>query len=246
MDRNQIGCSRVDPWTQRYRLRWRPTLNFFEQRYAILRTFESEGLLRGFIAREGQVSARLGDSAHVVTLTPSRLEIDLLRPDADAGRLEFATKTVLEALKPERLIRPIAGFQWLLPVDKDYDEARAEAATRVFPMTGATTVTEWAFLIDGRHEDTTYRMEVGVVEKAEIAERLARRMGRVGAEEDIPPSMWPVETLPDVAFFGDAEWVLDDAPKAIPKAVLDMWSRVLGNATTVVSSVFDRLGAPLL
>jgi hypothetical protein len=235
----------VEPWTQRYRLRWRPTLNFFDERYAVLRRFDSEGLLRGFLAMEGQISARLGDPGHVVTFTPSRLEVDLLRPDADAGRLELATKTVLEALRPERLIRSSAGFQWLLPIDKGYDEAREEAGRRVFPPKGATRLTEWAFLLDGRHEDATYRMEVGVVEKGEIPDRLSRRAGRVAESEDVPTSIWPLESLPDVAFFGDAEWDVEEAPEPTSEAVLTMWTRVRETATTVVSNVFEQLGAPL-
>ena len=233
----------MEPWTQRYRLRWRPTLAFYEKRYAVLRALEKDGLLRQFKSNEASVSARLTDASHVVTFGPNRLDISLLRPGTD-DLLEQITARVLEALRPERLSRPSVGLQWLAPADQDYESARTNAATRLFPPENTVEFDDFAVLLDGHHEIGSYRLEIGIVEAAELPVRLAREVGRVGASDpETPRSLWPIDSFPDVAYFGDAEWDLDQTPDPTSAGVIELWSRTRDATSNVVSSVFEELGA---
>lgn len=233
----------MEPWTQRYSLRWRPTLAFYEERYSILRGLETDGLLRQFKSSEASISARLTDANHVITFGPNRLDVSLLRPGAD-GLLEQITERVLTALRPERLSRPSVGFQWIAPAEQDYDTVRAIAAKRLFPPDSAEEFHDFAILLDGQQDLGSYQLEIGVVKASELPIRLAREVGRVGATDpETPRSLWPIDSFPDVAYFSDVEWALDQTPKPTSAAVLELWSTAREATSIVVSSVFAELGA---
>ena len=195
----------MDPWTERIALAWRSSIRFFKHRYDILERLEEEGLLWGFRVEEEEISVRLGDPSHLLTFTPTYATGGVLRPDGDPGRLRLAMELVLESIEPGQLVGSRFDFQWLIAAEGEYDEVRAAAAA-AFLAEAPGAVTDLAAWLDGELDDgKPYVLECGVVEADEVPPRLARTTGRFRAarSEDIPPSLWPVEDLPAVAFFCD-------------------------------------------
>ncbi len=240
----------MDLWTQRYGIQWAPVVSFYEHRYSILRSFEAGGLLRGFQSDEDSVAARLGDPGHTVTFGPTHLNASLLRPGADEDRIFDAARRIVDELRPVRMARATGGFQWLAPVDLDYDEARRSATRSLFgqndpdKVLAGTTLVDYALLIDGTHPNGTYQIEIGVVKAEEVPDRFARTAGRMGGPDmGISPSLWPLDSLPEVAYFGDLRWRANKSPATSSDAVVEGWTATRTLATAVASGLFKHLGA---
>ena len=239
----------MDLWTQRYGVWWAPTLSFYENRYAILRSFEEQGLLRQFRAEGEDVGARLGDPFHAVVFGENRLTAMALSPEADDTRVLDAARTVLERLAPSRIARVSVGFQWLRSLDLDYDLARKATSARLFGRDAAelslagSQATDFALLMDGSHPSATYQFETGVVRSDEIPGRFSRGVGRMQADPETPPSIWEIDALPNVALFADMRWWAKDRPNASPDGVLSAWDAAREAATAVASELFQHLGA---
>jgi hypothetical protein len=227
------------------RLTWRPAISYFEQRYAILRSLDDDGLLRSFRAGENQVSARLGDAAHLLILHPNGLEALVLVPEADEARVWAAVRLAFERIAPASPIRLEAQFQWLEPVDDlPYEQARHLAAERILGADAAIQGRDFALLTSGTIADVAleFTLEAGVVEAAEIPGRLARETGRVGNRRpEIPPSFWSVDKLPGVALFADSTWKreepLDDSTM---DGVSAAWEGMHDRAAREIDRIFDR------
>lgn len=234
----------VEPWTQRVRIPWRPLVSFFERRWELLRAFEDQGLVRQFRVHAARIDIRLGDAHHLVIFGQDGLELSLLRPDADHGRMESASRAIWTALDPPQLTRPSMTFQWLMPVEADYDDARRDVAARLLGQPQGAGHADFAALVDGECEspESTYRLEVGVVQASESPMRLAREVGRVGVPApEAPPSLWPPDTLPDVALFCDSDWDIHNVPDPSIEAVLEQWTTAKEAARQIVSGLFEQL-----
>ena len=232
------------PFTQRMNLAWRPALGFFERRYEVLRTLEDDGLLRSFQVRENRISVRLGDPLHVLVFGPESAEVMLLGPDGEFERLMSALETVLRTIRPAGSTRIVIGAQWLERLEIPYKDARHAAASRILGEDGDITDRDFALLTSGELSEprVAFDLEIGVVEAAEIPQRLARQAGRIGkVAPEVPPSLWPTESLPDVALFADSTW-RPESPINEPTLdeIRSTWDATVMAATLTISNVFER------
>src|SRR5262249_51813970 len=136
------------------------------------------------------------------------------------------------------------AFQWLDPIDGNYDDARRAAAQRVFGELPEIQPSDFAVLLDARSDDAAmaFRCEVGVVAANEIPPRLSRQQGRMRqGRDEVPATIWPVSSLPEVALFCDTDWMAEgDAPESVQE-FLNVWGSVRVSAERVVSELFERL-----
>jgi hypothetical protein len=228
------------PWTQRLSVAWRPSLGFFEKRYEILRAIEDEKLLHQFLHRDDRISVRLGDPNHIVTFAPDRLEMTVLRPDGDLGRVLNVGQLVLEALRPSRILSPAVQFQWLNPIAQDYEVAKAQLVERLFGQVPHLTYGDTAALLDVATDEPASRgqVEFGLVNASEMPGRLARSVGYMThlAEPEAPASLWVGETLPEVAFFCDSAWWPIQPPDPAIDAVGKLWEDMREMAGSIVQA----------
>lgn len=191
------------PWTRRFAFSWPQSVAYFERRYGVLRRFEDEGLVRQFRVSEQRIGVYLGDANHELVYGLRSIEGSLFKPDGDWDRMSAALDIVLADLQPKRLLRPVLRFQWLIALDAEYDEARRAGALEMLGDAGKG-LTDWSGLVDGELESppSTFQAEFGILDAAEAPQRLSRQIGRVQGERDTPPpTLWPTESLPPVAFF---------------------------------------------
>jgi hypothetical protein len=233
----------VTLWTQRLNVRWRRTITFFERQYEILRELEANDLLWQFRTEPERISVRVGDAYHRLSFGVGHVEGALLAPDGDLSRIQNAMRIVLEAIEPDRLVRPELSAQWLMPLESDYDEAR-KAGIAALVGEVAASVTDWAFVFDGQLEspELTYHLEAGIVQSSEIPSRLSRVAGSFTPDPEAPPTLWATHELPDVAFFCDSDFTVADRLEASPDALFSLWEGTRNAAEGVVSGVMERLG----
>ena len=231
----------MNPWTQRATVSWRPALAFFERRYSILRAFEDAGLLHQFRIEEDSVSVRLGDANHEIYFSARGLELAMFQPDGDFERLANATRAIIDHLEPKHLLRPEFNFQWLVPLDGDYDEVRRRTAGAVLPSFDGEA-TDFAVLVDGSRSKSTYVFEAGIVDAAEIPQRLSGVRGRVRRPGQIeaPPSLWPPDELPQVAFYADSVVFERVVEEATSDGFLSAWQEMRDIAFDIVGKVMKE------
>lgn len=225
----------MEPWTQRIAVSWPVTLNFYERRYALLRKLEEGNLLRRFHSQDDRVHVLLGDPNHELTLRDDGLDLRLLQPDASLDRAREALLIVLDGIAPKRLARPRLTFRWLVELAADYDEAREEAGRQLFDPPRGVAVEDFALVVDGATDEppASYHLECGIVDRAETPDRLARP--RRGVEPG--SSVWLPESLPEVAFFCDSEWEIQQAADPSADGVMEIWSQMRETARRVVVSL---------
>jgi hypothetical protein len=169
----------------------------------------------------------------------------LLRPDGDEERLRWALDVIFEHVKPSRLLRPRASFQWLIPIEQTYDEARNQTAKELFGAAGSS-VTDWSSLLDGelaKPVTMEYRAQFGIVEAAEAPSRLSRQQSQVTPyDSQAPATLWPVNSLPEVAFFYDGYSVPSEAPEPNADGVFRFLGDTQGALHQLMSDVMDRCG----
>jgi hypothetical protein len=220
-------------------------VSFFEHRFEVLRTLEDRGDLRGMNVEEERVSFRVGDAYHAVAFGVNRLDAAVLRPEADKGRIADTINLILEAVQPDRLVRPTFEYQWLVGLDASYDDAReATAAAVVKPPENAPAV-DYAVVFDGAMTEPagTYRLEAGIVEAAEAPIRLSRIAGTFRADaHEVPASIWPVDSVPAVGFFCDSRWQVQGLVEPGQEALFHLWEGVGELASGVVLAVMEKLG----
>jgi len=231
-------------WTQRVRLTWPPSLTFFERRFEVLGQYEQMGLLQQFRVREQRVSARLGDAYHFISISPDELEAGLLQPSGEFHRVESALRIAFDLLVPRRVVRPRLSFQWLIPVAEDYDTARLRAITSMIGDVPQLENKDPAlFFTASSGPDAVVNTECGIVEAAEIPRRLARQVGQLTpfADAEAPSSLWPVDSVPNVAFFCDSIWHMVRLDEPTADAVFECWDNTRAAAESVVTLLADRL-----
>jgi hypothetical protein len=197
-------------WTQRLQIRWHQNIAFYEARYEILRAFEDAGLLRRFRREDNRVVVRIGAAHQVIGFGANGLTMALLTPESDEVVVRQAASIVWDRLTPAVVGGLSLGLQFLSPIEMPYDDAKSKAASALVGSdVGAAVPQDFALLYDAndRELDGTVRLEIGVIDDAEVPVRLARSVGRVGsADKETPPSLWQGSTLPAVALFCDQDW----------------------------------------
>jgi len=218
-------------------------VSFYQRRWDVLEQFDRDDLLQSHRVIDERIALRLGDAYHLISFGDGYFDAALLTPEADADRLREALAILFDTLQPKALLRPIFDFQWLSALDRPYDEVRSASASAVFGDAGATVV-DWSANVDGRLEAPpgTYRAEFGIVSSSEAGPRLARSISPFisSPAPDIPPSIWPRATFPEVAWFFDSRVALSDrVEEPSIDALFDLWSRV-GTPLSQVQSSFRR------
>jgi hypothetical protein len=231
----------VGLWTQRLSLSWWSSVRYFRLRFDVLERYEDEGWLWGARVADDVVGARLGDPSHVIEFGPSHMRAYLLNPDADAERLLAALRVLIETVEPKLFANPTFSFQWVIPIAGTYEDVRKRAAASFLPN-ALSPVTDLAAWLDGDLPDRRgkYYLECGVVEAIEVPPRLAREVGRfmVLRDPNVPSSLWPIETLPPIAFFCDMHCEVADVGSA--SEFFSQWGETRERAEGVISSLMNR------
>jgi hypothetical protein len=201
-----FGGGRLVPWTQRFRIDWRPEVRFLETRVELLRQLENKGQLKSFKIDETEITARLAAYAEM-TIAVNHLELRVLSPLQPVEVCLDAAKTAVELIRPASIRGRGANIAYVSEITGDYDELRRTIGLHLFRWWPAV-LTDWALLVDGAGQNgATYQCEFGVVAATEIADRLSRRSGRTGGP---PISLARLgldrQKLPSVAVFADFDW----------------------------------------
>ncbi len=221
-------------WTRRVSVPWEVGTTYYQRQWDALTRVDDAGLLFGHRVVGDRIAMRLGDQQHVISFSSDYVDGAVLVPTGDVERVRNALEIVLEAIRPKQLLRPTFDFQWLDALETPYDEARLATATALFGTLDGAELNDWSATLDGRAVSPagTMRAEFGVVEAAEAQVRLAREVGTqfLGPPDpDIPPGVWNVAELPDVAFFFDSQCRLSqDVGEPSVDALFDLWSAAEG------------------
>jgi hypothetical protein len=214
------------PWTQSIHLAWRPELSFYDRRVEILKAFETQGFLRAFRFEEKFVDAQLFESRDLLKVRQDGLDLHLVTPEADSDRALEAIRSTLEEVNPKQPRDLSASFQYIVPLEEDFDAAVEAAFGRILVESriGGIGFDDWAVLVNFSVEDrsTDGILEFGIIKDTEAPDRLSRRAGSVG-EVDARRQVvgrWTQQTFPEVAVFVDATVVspleeIDDAEKLL-------------------------------
>ncbi len=190
---------------------WRATPAAYTARVPLLRALEGGKRLRAFTLEEETARARIDRSTEVI-LYPNKLVVTEADGLPDRAMLTFLFEQLTEQFQPD-ITQVAARFQHLVPVPRDYDEARRVAAAKMFGPFPQMGVTDFAVLLDGVRSGSskaplTYKAEFGVVTAQEAPLRLSQAMGRVRGldHEGFDPDQWNAEDLPPVALYVDSSW----------------------------------------
>ncbi|HEV3000179.1 MAG TPA: hypothetical protein VGW75_05505 [Solirubrobacteraceae bacterium] len=230
-------------WTQRLRISWRSTLGFFEGRYDVLREIERRELLYGFRVTEQRIAVRLGDPAHFIAFAPGRIELSVFQPDADRERLRMVLPLLVERLDVGAA-RLTLDAQWLDPLELDYDDARNRALARHFPELITAEAHDFAFMLESRRgSGTRWILDIGVLKQSEMPARLSREESRLGPRDpESPPSIWPLQSLPEVALYVDGTFeLLERVADASVDNVLKQWESLTESAEELVTLALRRV-----
>ncbi len=235
-----------DLWTQSLSLRWRPELRFYEKRVEILRTFEEQGFLRAFRVRESTIDARLFSSRDSLSVRQDGLDLHLRRPDSDLERALEAVEISLSAVSPSQPRSCSGFFQFLSPVDMEFENAVSRAFGAALGRLGTESIelSDWAFLIDLSAKDGgAGQMEFGIVLAEEVPERLSAAVGRIQRESPPPPYVGEPEEFAPVSLFSDFWISRDGAGEAatLSEDVPSFWETARNEADILVSTLEKAL-----
>jgi hypothetical protein len=238
----------MPPWSQTLRVVWKPELRFFETRTDLLRTFEEETGLPAFRWTDGLIGARLGLS-EAIEIQSSGARLVVTTPDGDTSVAEAALGHAFEAIKPENVRILGADFQFLMPLDENYDTARrGSAALLLGGLMPGENVLDWSALLDGLFEEAgmRYQVEFGILNNQEAPARIVRNMTRLDLSEDVlpmPPDFWHFEDLPEVALFMDWMWTPRGTQGTNEGAddVVTRWKSLAAESDRVAMKVHERL-----
>lgn len=202
------------PWTQSLSVHWRPVLRFYEERIGVLRSLEDQGILKAFAVGNDQIGARLLDAGHELSVSEGGLSLELFGQDVelDTG-WEFAMAAV-EAVKPTQIRRAQARFQYIVALERPFDQAVTEGLERLLsvPALAGASYADFALLLDmAGPDDVTGHMEFGIIRDGEAAVRLGRQIGPMQrhagpGSRALGEPRWLGTEFPRVALFVDLTW----------------------------------------
>ncbi len=245
----------LKPWTQRLSLSWRPELRFYEQRIAILKKLEEQGILRAFRVEESFVDAQLFETRDRLTVKQDSADIQLLSPQAEPERALEALCIAMTGVRPTTPRTISASFQYIAPIALEFTDVVARGYGRVLgDLPGDLRHGDWAVLTDIALESPSASgiVEFGIIKAEEAPERLARRAGRTGGRSQ-PQQRWMADQFPDVGVFcdGTVSGALEDGSEKIPEVAANFWnaardahgSLVEGLCTMLMSDDLRRVEA---
>lgn len=196
-------------------LRWRPSLEFYEQGVALLRHLEDGGELRGFRVTQHDVQARLRDGAEL-QVSVVGLAYRLVEGPVDMVASSALLQRVIRAMQPTDT-EATFYLQHLIPLDWDvsYEEACARVTSAWMPqLVTSAGVVDSAPLVDGfspQHR-LRFQAEFGVVDAGQAPARLDRSIGnRIGGPA--LPARGNGVAYPPLGLFVDSSWFPQEAPQ---------------------------------
>ena len=136
------------------------------------------------------------------------------------------------------------NFQWLVPLDRSYEEARATVIKTLYGGPYDIGINDWSTVLTGESDKpkSVFGCEFGIVEASEAPRRLGRQTGYFkGNGYETPLTVWATETLPPVAFFLDYSVVREGAVENSPEGVIRLWTETRAEVSAVVSELMNRV-----
>jgi hypothetical protein len=200
----------VPPWTQALSIRWGPALRFYEQRIAILRDFEDQGVLKAFVVSEDRIAARLLDPGHRFSIGREGLRLSLAGMNADFESVWPFVSAAVDHLVPLRTRGMTVDMQHLIELEKPFRDAvmAAQASLCAVPPIGELSYEDFALLLDLQGPMATRgQVELGIIRADEAPTRLSRSIGRLeGGSPGETKVNWAGTEFPAVALFVDSTW----------------------------------------
>lgn len=226
------------------RISWRhPLVSFIAEKASILQAIEDADLLRRYIVEEERVGVKLKDTSHQLVFGPEFIELAALGPDPDFDLLDAAAKLVWDGMSPTEVRRLDANFRLLAQASSDYDEARTAIGDRMVTMPNGLRNVDFAVAFDvaSRNPKADIHVEWGVVNAAEAARRLAQAQPALREGLEIPPSVFPIKSLPDVAFYDHQLWRVSDIDLQTQSEIFTLWSQIREKAEEIDMALSERL-----
>ena len=140
----------MQPTTQIIRLSWRPELRFYERRIAVLRELDDRGLLRAFRVGNNHVETQLTAGSNQLRFSQGGLNL-LLVGEVDSHAAAWdAMQLVVDQIQPKRYGEAQGEFQFVLPLDLDFEQAIERGYSRLFTGLSGGSWWDWALLADLR------------------------------------------------------------------------------------------------
>ncbi len=234
------------PWTQAVSIEWRPELRFYEERFALLRALENDGVLRAFRVGQDRVDARVGAAQHQVSIRQDGVSVSLSGAAADLDATWVLVRRAVVAIAPHRFGRVRVALQHLAGLDVSFERAVELGHEKVLalPVVPGLQHGDWALLMDGRGSDdeSIMQAEFGIVRSEEVPARLARTAGRMDASPMLVSQPPTDVSVPAVSLFSDSLWLRDMAtePDALD-ATLEFWESARSRAGTLIDSLLGQL-----
>ncbi len=197
----------VEPWTEVASWQWRPQFDFEERRIPFLREVDQAGVLEAWHLQRDAVGVIVDEPGCEIFIAQDRLAAS-----TPESRLPDVAMDVLAMV--ERVFEPVTSSVWIahqyvIPLAREYDVARTELGDKLWPGTfSALGGTDFALLFDGvaAASGSQYQIEFGVVLASELADRLARTVGRSAFRGVQVPAPERLTHPPDVSLFVDVHW----------------------------------------
>jgi hypothetical protein len=236
--------------TNGLRIGWSPSLAYHERRLEVLRALEDAGVLHEFFVGDDDTGARVGVEHHELRVGVRGIVAVLFPPEEAARPVIEAVRHALELVEPKEL-RSISVFtQHLLAVEQPYEEAR-----RVFTsaMLGGvarlTAAVDSAVLLDGQWAQGPMQLEVGIVSRSELEQRLLGGVGRAHPPRNVMGNRKLPDGLPAVSLYTEANRVLADADSLTagdrPAKVLMTWTAAAEESDELARGLATELASVL-
>lgn len=232
-------------WTRTIVLRWRPNVEFYAGRTAILRALEDSGQLDGFNVTEDRIAAQVGPSSFLEVGAAAAVMI-VKGPLVTVDDARSSLEAVWMILAPRDLHVARMHFQTLVPiVGEDGGAAQARTGSNILGrLFSGATVDDWSALVDGHSASSgPFQVEVGIVGITEIPQRLDRSVGRIARSEMpmLPQTDWDGFDLPEAAFFADWNWfagwhVRQESPV---DGLIDLWTSVQAESESMADGMYE-------
>lgn len=235
-----------EPWTQSLSVRWRPALQFYEERIPILQEYERQGVLHSFAVEAERIGARLLEAGHQLSVHQDALTVSLFGPNADHDGVWTLVMMAVNRLRLTRTRDAQARFQHFVPLEMSFEEAVAGGVERVVRIPGGPDAAASDFAVVGdiaAPDGVTGQLEFGIIRSGEVGGRLLGRVGRSG------PTAWEEEQLKlleaelgDVALFVDSRWRQDAAHEnANFEEVERFWVSTKSRAGSIVDELYETI-----
>lgn len=202
-------CSHMAPqkWASGYSIAWTPILTFTRRRLQLLDWLEVNVEPVSFMEDADQVGFAILDPGLRVLVNRSHLRITVDSAELDVTHLTKAIDGVLETLAPQDAVFEVAASSWSVEIeDADYNEERARVAAKLAggPKIGDSRPFDSSVLMDFVSPECSTQLEWGIVDAAELVERVKEpRLGRMRRILRPPHSDRLPEHVPQVALFAD-------------------------------------------